>query len=132
MITILGLQEVDNMTREKIENELKELKEAHAADEGMFFFYVLIGFITLYMLHLPFFLERRESLVCLCLTLHVNFFVLFLLYISCPAFCTSLGICHGYLFILFPLSGSYLLLRLIFCLRCASKNEPLDDLQLHC
>jgi hypothetical protein len=54
MITILGLQEVDNMTREKIENELKELKEAHAADEGMFFFYVLIGFITLYMLHFPF------------------------------------------------------------------------------
>ncbi|KAK2392728.1 pre-rRNA-processing protein TSR1 protein [Trifolium repens] len=27
------MMEVDNMTREKIENELKELKEAHAADE---------------------------------------------------------------------------------------------------
>jgi hypothetical protein len=37
MITILGLQEVDNMTREKIQDELKELKEAHAADEGIFF-----------------------------------------------------------------------------------------------
>jgi len=47
MITILGLQEVDNMTREKIQDELKELKEAHAADEGTFFFYVLISFITI-------------------------------------------------------------------------------------
>lgn len=29
-------QEVDNLTREKIQDELKELKEAHAADEGAF------------------------------------------------------------------------------------------------
>ena len=33
---INALQEVDNLTREKIQDELKELKEAHAADEGAF------------------------------------------------------------------------------------------------
>jgi len=38
------LQEVDNLTREKIQDELKELKEAHAADEGAFFpFSILIN-----------------------------------------------------------------------------------------
>lgn len=34
----LVLQEGDNMTTEKIKDELKELKEAHAADEGDSFF----------------------------------------------------------------------------------------------
>lgn len=34
------------MTTEKIQDELKELKEAHAADEGIFFFHV-ISFITI-------------------------------------------------------------------------------------
>lgn len=36
----VGLQEVDSMTKEKIQDELKELKEAHAADEGIFLFFL--------------------------------------------------------------------------------------------
>lgn len=44
MITSVLLQEVDNLTREKIEDELNELKEAHAADEGAFLsFSILIS-----------------------------------------------------------------------------------------
>lgn len=53
MITILGLQEVDNMTREKIQDELKELKEAHAADEGTSFLLLSYQFYHyIYMPHL--------------------------------------------------------------------------------
>jgi hypothetical protein len=33
----VGLQEVDNMTRENIQDELKAIKEDNAADEGNFF-----------------------------------------------------------------------------------------------
>lgn len=52
----VGLQEVDSMTREKIQDELKELKEAHAADEGILSFIFVLG------------------LVCPCFKLCLNYF----------------------------------------------------------
>jgi hypothetical protein len=38
----VGLQEVDNMTRENIQDELKAIKEDNAADEGKLSFYGLV------------------------------------------------------------------------------------------
>ena len=43
---LIVLQEADNMTREKIEDELKELKEAHAADEGAFLFFLFSTYLS--------------------------------------------------------------------------------------
>lgn len=44
------LQEADNLTREKIQDELEELKEANAADEGAFLFFLF----SIYWSRLPF------------------------------------------------------------------------------
>lgn len=97
------------MTTEKIQDELKELKEAHAADEGIiiFFIYVLISLITIIVCcvsHSPFFLERHENLEC---TLNVNFFGFYFIFHVLPlALCWEF--CLRYFILLFPLSGSYL------------------------
>lgn len=48
------LQEADNLTREKIQDELKELKEAHAADEGaLLFFSIFISIVSISWSRLP-------------------------------------------------------------------------------
>jgi hypothetical protein len=71
----VGLQEVDNMTRENIQDELKAVKEDNAADEGNFSFNALIC-----VLHLSLLERSTEFLVCLCLKLYVNFWYRSLLY----------------------------------------------------
>lgn len=37
LIGVPVMQESENLTREQIEEEIKEIKEAHAEDEGMLF-----------------------------------------------------------------------------------------------
>jgi len=57
MITSVLLQEVDNLTREKIEDELNELKEAHAAYEGAF-----LSFSILICIYWPNFVSFKKGM----------------------------------------------------------------------
>jgi transcription initiation factor IIE alpha subunit len=55
----VGFQEVDDMTEEKIQDELKAIKEAHAADEGNFYYFM---FLCLSVCHICFLLEKTIKL----------------------------------------------------------------------
>jgi len=108
----LGSQEVDNMTREKIQDELKELKEAHAADEGTYFLLLSYQFYHYIYATLASFSRKAWK---------YGLLFWLLLYISCPALGTLLWIWHRYLFLDFHLRVPTF---------CIVRNFALDEQEL--